>query len=186
MSISLMTNCGKLENWDNQFIRTKIIRPCFFNPFLLLMKSLAKYYLIIMILALILASCNDNIQSSIPDFPVYMELNLTTTYPTFKNSYLKSMSFTKGVTVTDRIGFSGILVCTGFDGEYSAFDMCCPYEAKQNTRVHPNNIGQAICDSCGTVFDIGYGNGNPLSGKAKEYLKKYKASLSGDVLYITR
>lgn len=150
------------------------------------MKLLLKYISLVILINLPLVSCNDNYISSIPDFPVYLELNLTTTYPVFRNSYDKSLTFIKPITVVDRVGFGGILVCTGFDGEYYAFDMSCPYEAKQNIRVYPNELGQAVCESCGSVFDIGYGVGNPSSGKAKEVLKRYKTSLNGDILLITR
>lgn len=147
--------------------------------------SFLRYCLVIFILAFSVESCNDNVISSIPDFPVYLNLNLTSTYPTFRNSVNQSLVFEKAISVTDRIGYGGILVYTGFDGEYYAFDMACPYEAKQTIRVHPNDIGQAICESCGSVYEIGYGIGYPSSGKAKEALKRYKAILSGDILYIT-
>ncbi len=151
------------------------------------MNSMIKdIFFISSVIILTLSSCNDNPISSIPDFPVYMELNLTSTYPTFKNSYNQSLTFTKGVTITDRVGYGGILVCTGFEGEYYAFDMSCPYEAKQTIRVYPNGNGQAVCEKCGSVFDTGYGIGNPSAGPAKEVLKKYKTSLSGDILFITR
>ena len=147
--------------------------------------SLLKYSLIIILLAFSVESCNDNVISSIPDFPVYLELNLTSTYPTFRNSFNKSLLFEKGIFVTDRIGYGGILVYTGLDGGYYAFDMSCPYEAKQNIHVIPNELGQAVCEGCGSVFDISFGIGNPLSGKATQALKRYKATLSGDILYIT-
>jgi len=150
------------------------------------MKSLLKQFVIAVIISFSFAGCNDNVVSSIPDFQVYMELNLTTTYPTFRNSYNKSLTFEKGVVATDRTGFGGILVYTGLDGGYYAFDMSCPYEAKQNIRVYPNDKAQVVCEGCGSVFDIGYGIGNPSSGKAKEVLKRYKAALVGDILYITR
>jgi len=150
------------------------------------MKPIIQYCLLVLLINLSTISCNDNYISSIPDFPVSLELNLTTTYPNFRNSTNHYLTFTKPVTVSDRIGFGGILVYTGFDGEYYAFDMSCPYEAKSNIRVYPNDLGQAVCEGCGTVFDIGYGIGNPSSGKAKEVLKRYKTTLSGDVLYISR
>jgi len=150
------------------------------------MKSSIKHLVFTLIISFSFAGCNDNVVSSIPDFPVYMELNLTTTYPTFRNSYNKSLTFEKGVVATDRTGFGGILVYTGLDGGYYAFDMSCPYEAKQNIRVYPNDKAQVVCEGCGSVFDIGYGIGNPSSGKAKEVLKRYKAALVGDILYITR
>ncbi|MDD4971525.1 MAG: hypothetical protein PHT07_19020 [Paludibacter sp.] len=150
------------------------------------MKSLIRHLLLIPFIALSVASCNDNVISSIPDFPVYLELNLTSTYPTFRNSYNKFLLFKTPVLATDRVGYGGILVYTGLDGNYYAFDMSCPYEAKQNIRVYPNDIGQAICEGCGSVFDIGYGIGNPSAGKSKEALKRYKTMMSGDILYITR
>jgi len=145
-----------------------------------------KYYLALAILTLSFVGCNDNVISSIPDFPVYLQLNLTTTYPTFRNSYNKFLLLKQGVFVTDRVGYGGILVYTGLDGEYYAFDMACPYEAKQNIRVYPNDVGQAICEGCGSVYEIGYGIGYPSKGAAKEALKRYKATLSGDNLIIMR
>lgn len=128
-------------------------------------------------------SCDDSIQSSIPDYPVILDLNLTTTYPNF-NSPNQSLTFLKRINEIDRIGYGGILAYIGFDGEFYAFDMCCPFEAKSTIRVYPNDIGQAVCEKCGTVFDIGYGIGNPSSGSAKEVLKRYKTNKSGDILYI--
>jgi nitrite reductase/ring-hydroxylating ferredoxin subunit len=152
-----------------------------------------KLYVVGALLILQFVSCDDSYKSSIPDFPVQLNLDLTTTYPTFRNSYNKYLIFERRISVTDYIGYGGILVYTGFDGGYYAFDMSCPYEVKPSIRVHPNDKGQAICDSCKTVFDISYGIGNPVpnpvTGKAalaKETLRRYKANLSGDVLYITR
>ena len=149
--------------------------------------SFAKYYLILSFLVLSMTGCNDNVISSIPDLPVYLQLNLVTTYPTFRNSYDKFLLFKKPVFVTDRIGYGGILVYTGFDGGYYAFDLSCPYEAKQDILVVPDvDKGQAVCEGCGSIFDIGYGNGYPVSGKAKQGLKRYKATLQGDILFITQ
>lgn len=157
-----------------------------------------KYHLLIGLLALQFVSCDDTYKSSIPDFPVQLELNLTSTYPTFKNSHLHYILFTNRINVTDRIGYGGILVFTGFDGSYYAFDMSCPYEANKDILVYPDSIKkdsgkeyvsnsfQVNCEKCGSVFDISYGIGNPTSGPAKETLRRYKTNLSGDVLYITR
>jgi len=160
------------------------------------MKLNKKYWLGIVAISSLLMGCEDNYISSIPDYPVYLELNLTTTYPVFKNSINKSLVFTKPITAVDRVGYAGVLVYTGFDGTYFAFDLCCPFEHSSTVRVSPNNLGQAVCEKCGTVFDIGYGIGNPSSRKrtnlpdtipqTKEYLKRYKTSTSGDILYITR
>ncbi len=147
-----------------------------------------KYFKLTIIL-IVLASftaCYDKVISSIPDYPVYLQLNLTTTYPTFRNSVNQYLLFEKRIFETDAIGYGGIIVYTGFDGEYYAFDMACPHEAKIEIKVKPNDLGQVVCSECGTVYDISYGIGNPVSGPAKETLKRYRTSLSGDVLYVLR
>ena len=147
--------------------------------------SFIRYYVILSILAISVTGCIDNVISSIPDYPVYLQLNLTTTYPTFRNSYNQFLVFEKPIYITDRVGFGGILVYTDLNGDYCAFDLSCPYEAKQNILVVPNHSGQAVCQGCGSVFNIGDGIAEPISGKAKQALKRYKAMLSGDILYIT-
>lgn len=154
-----------------------------------------KYCLLSLLLAFQFASCNDSIKSSIPDYPVSLDLNLTSTYPIFKNSVNDFLSFKTivGLPVTSRIGFGGIIVCTsGFDDSgnslYFAFDMACPFEVKNNIRVYPDTTGlsRVVCEKCGSVFDVSYGNGSPISGPAKETLKRYRTNFVGDVLYITR
>lgn len=131
-------------------------------------------------------ACTDDYISPIPDFPVSMQLNLSTNYPTFRNSVNEHLTFTTRRFEIDRIGYGGILVYTGFDEQYYAFDMACPYELKTDVRVYPNGLGQAVCEACGTVYDISYGIGNPTSGPSKDILKRYKTSLTGDILYIYR
>jgi len=155
-----------------------------------------RYYLFLGLVTLLFISCDKSYTSSIPDYPVQLDLNLTTTYPTFKNSYNKELTFEKKINVNDFIGYGGILVYTGFDGGYYAFDMSCPYEANPKILVHPNGNGQAVCDSCKTIFDISYGIGNPTgrhrlnrpdtTALANQTLKRYKATFSGDILSIRR
>jgi len=147
--------------------------------------SRIKYYLIISFMAISFNGCIDNVISTIPDYPVYLDLNLVTTYPTFRNSINQYLIFEKPVLVTDMIGYGGILVYTDFNGDYCAFDLSCPYEAKRNILVVPNKIGQAVCEGCGSVFNLSDGIAEPVSGKAKQTLKRYKTTLSGDVLYVT-
>lgn len=94
----------------------------------------------------------------------------------------------------DRIGYGGVLVCTGIslddygNSVYYAFDLACPKEADKNIKVHPlkNDLGKVKCDSCASVYEVGFGTGVPVSGPSKEPLKKYHTSLSGDNLYIYR
>ena len=69
-----------------------------------------------------------------------------------------------------------------------SFDMACPYEAKRNVLVYPDTTGlpQVVCKTCGSVYDVSYGIGNPTFGPSTEVLKRYKAIKQGDVLYIVR
>jgi nitrite reductase/ring-hydroxylating ferredoxin subunit len=149
------------------------------------MRIYRKYFFYIVILTTIFSGCDDNYISSIPDYPVRLQLNLTSTYPTFRDNPNSFLIFDKPVQATDRIGFGGVLAYVGFDGNYYAFDLACPYEAKQSIKVKPNDLGQVVCETCGTVYDISYGIGNPVEGPSKEILKRYKTSMQGDVLYIT-
>jgi hypothetical protein len=142
-------------------------------------------WFVFFLLAYLPMSCEEHVLSSIPEYPVYLERNLSIYDPNFKNTY-QTHTFEKREYESDRIGYGGIIVCIGYDFQCFAFDMCCPYELKATTRVHSNGMGEAVCDSCKSVFDIVSGAGNPKSGKAKEVLKRYKAVLNGDVLRVTR
>lgn len=154
-----------------------------------MIRPVLKYLLFIALLPALAGGCDDNYRSSIPNVPVYMELNLTAQYPIFKNSTNQSLTFIKGKTTgvpeSAYTGFGGLLVYTGLDSEYYAFDMACPYEAEPTVRVYPNETGQAICEKCGSVYEIGFGIGNPSSGPAKEVLKRYRTSFNGHILLIT-
>jgi len=149
--------------------------------------SIIKYCLISSLCVLSFASCDDTYQSSIPDYPVNLELNLTSTYPNF-NGPNQFLIFTKPIIVNDRIGFGGIIVYTGLDENYYAFDMACPYEAKRTILVYPDTTGlpQVICKTCGSVYDVSYGIGNPTSGPSEEVLKRYRAVKQADILYVLR
>ena len=145
------------------------------------------FFLIIGFLPFLLVTCDNSYDSSIPDFPVHLELNLLVSPNTkLKNSVNQFLIIDEksNLKATDRIGFSGILVYTDFDGKYRAFDLCCPYEAQRDIKIMPNEKGEAVCEKCGSVFFIGYGIGNLISGPAKQPLKRYKAIVQGDVLYI--
>lgn len=154
------------------------------------MLRLIKITVLITGLSLLLWSCEDsNDNSSIPDYPVYLERNVNLeaielrtiggykTYPTAEK-------------LGDAVGFGGILIFYGYEDAYYAYDLCCPYEKKQTIRVKPNDVGQCTCPSCGSVYNIGYGNGNCLSGPAKEGLKIYTVrkynSSAGLIIQVTR
>lgn len=150
------------------------------------MRNKNKYLYCIVALMVILSGCDDNYVSSIPNYPVNLQLNLTSTYPTFKNNPNSYLLFEKPITVSDRVGFGGVLLYVDFDGDYYAFDLACPYEAKQNIKVIPNDdsFGQVVCNTCGSVYNLTSGSGLPKEGPSKEPLKRYRTSPQGDWLYV--
>ena len=140
---------------------------------------------------LCLISCENEDQRRIPEASVYMELNLAASYPTFRNSVNDTLVFTRPRNghPTDRVGYGGILVYTfvnGTETNYCAFDLCCPNEVNPNIRIYPNDRGEAVCKSCGTVYQLLTGTGMVISGPSTWNLKRYTVQLSGDMLYISR
>lgn len=139
---------------------------------------------------ILLSGCEDNYISSIPDFPVNLAIDLrlapyNTSLRNNSNSYELFEKPRMGKELIDKIGFGGIIVYADFEGKFCAFDLACPHEAKNSIKVKPNDLGQVVCDSCGSVYDISFGIGHPIKGPAKESLKRYKAILQGDILYVT-
>ena len=148
-----------------------------------------KNYILFFLLIYLPLSSEDHVTSSIPAYPVFLDLNLATTYPTFRyttNQTLVFKTLKPEWPYGTYIGYGGLLVCTDYLGDYYAYDLCCPYEVKANIRIHPNGDGQAICDSCKSTFEILTLQGHKISGKAKENLKCYKAYLNGVILRISR
>lgn len=152
-------------------------------------------FLLLVVLTLNTTGCEGSYVSPVPEYPVSMSLNLTANYPAFKNSVNQYLMFTKPVTVTDRIGYGGLLVCTGVmmddygNSLYFAYDLACPHEADASIRIAPlpDRLGEVKCPECGTVYNAGYGFGEPLSGPSKHPLKKYKTMMQGnDILLIYR
>lgn len=77
----------------------------------------------------------------------------------------------------NAVGYGGVLIFYGYDENYYAFDMSCPHEASRTIRVIPNDQGQAVCSTCGSVFNIGYGSGNVVSGPVTEGLRRFKVTI---------
>lgn len=150
-------------------------------------------------IVVIWSGCDDNYVSPIPLYPVSLKLNLTSTYPTFKNSIHQFLLFEKRINVNDMIGYGGILVFSGIDPDsgntiYYAFDMACPYEVKRDVRVYPikDGLGQVKCEKCGSVYNVFSGSGypepnsGPAAGPDVKKLRRYNTSISNDVLFIYR
>lgn len=134
----------------------------------------------------VFVSCENDDQRRIPDVPVYLELDLNGKYSTFRNVY-DTVVYQSSVTVKDYIGFGGILVNIGFDGNYYAYDLACPYEVNPSIRIYPDESGmKAICRNCGSEFEIWNGTGMVSKAPSKWNLKRYQTRVLDGVLHVTR
>lgn len=117
-----------------------------------------------------------------PPFPAGvadLRLNLSTIYIDFK-AMLQYRTFEK----PDRdqgvwsVGYGGILVHIDMNSEYIAYDMACPYEMDPTIKVRPDDSAvRAVCEKCGSTFEIASAYGSVEKGPAKQPLKRYKTSL---------
>ncbi|MDR3706165.1 MAG: Rieske 2Fe-2S domain-containing protein [Paludibacteraceae bacterium] len=137
---------------------------------------------------MLLGACKDsNTSSSVPSSAVYIyqDINLYSMVLRAIGGYktYTAVNTSQGV---NAIGYGGVLIFYGYDENYYAFDMSCPHEASRTIRVMPNDQGQAVCSTCGSVFNIGYGSGNVVSGPATEGLRKFKVTATSTTtgLYI--
>ena len=72
-------------------------------------------------------------------------------------------------TALSSTGFGGILLCGDILGNYVAYDLSCPVEAKYNIRIEVDrNENIARCPHCGSTYDIFTNYGHPLSGQAAD------------------
>ncbi len=123
-----------------------------------------------------LLACEDTRRSSIPDYPVFLELTLNLDGQALLVQS-GSVYFTERRHEREALGFGGIIVYhSAFEnGRFYAYDMACPNEVSRTVRVYPNMIN-AVCEKCGSVFSLE--TGNCIDGVAPEGLKIYDAVAS--------
>lgn len=151
-------------------------------------------YISLFIAALLFTDCNEGYVSSVPSMPVSYRLELTGKYSYLKNSTNQFAVLETPTLVNDRIGYAGLLVYSGImlddnaNTIYYAFDMACTNEISRDAKVFPvsGELGKVKCNKCGSVFDVSMGLGNPVSGPAKEILRKYKVTVTNSYLYVYR
>jgi len=148
-----------------------------------------KRILSLLLFICIALSCNKEYYTSIPDYPVNLELSLNgLDYNLNANLAYKVFPFDQPRLAKDRLGFGGILVINGFSADGNpvnlyAYDLGCPVEAQRTVQVVPDKSGgTATCPKCGAVFTIATGTGAPQSG-TKYYLKSYRIVNNGNGIY---
>ena len=149
-----------------------------------------KRWLLIGILLCSLLGCEDfNNQNPVPYVPVSYTLKITEEHPHFMidNGY-QTMTITRTKFEREYLGYAGLLIWIGMDGNYHAADMCCPNCVNKTKPVEVDGL-YAVCPTCEEAFDLSYGYAFPTKGKTKHPLRHYQTipnnSPSGYTLRIT-
>ncbi len=133
----------------------------------------------------LLTACEDTVyRSSVPTYPVEMRLNIAGEYVHFVvDNPGKYYTFTKPRFPNEAIGFAGLLVCTGYDRAYYAYDLACPHCLSQKEHLEIDGMF-AVCPRCGEQYEFFNGIGNPTQGIVRENLRRYQTTYSGNYLHI--
>lgn len=132
----------------------------------------------LLVIALIFLSCKEG--ETFPHHPVFLEFNISAYAPEL-NAFNGFKEFTTPQNYSQRLGLGGILVFHTVEDKFVAFDMACPYEKRADTKVHCDNSGVVVCDSCKTRFFVSDGLGFVLEGASKLPLKKYEVLYSASL-----
>ena len=133
-------------------------------------------------LVFILLSCEDtNNMNPVSYVPVNYTLNITQEHPHFvvDNGY-NVMTITKTRFDREYIGYAGLVVWIGMDGQYHAADLCCPHCLLKHKPVEVDGF-YAICPKCEEHYDLSYGYANPTKGMTKFGLKMYRTILNNSM-----
>lgn len=140
-----------------------------------------KKWLYIGVLFMLLSCENTNNMNPVSYVPVNYTLNITQEYPHFvvDNGY-NVMTITKTRFDREYIGYAGLVVWIGMDGQYHAADLCCPKCLLKHKPVEVDGI-YAICPECEECYDLSYGYANPTKGMTKFGLKMYRTILNNSM-----
>jgi nitrite reductase/ring-hydroxylating ferredoxin subunit len=148
-----------------------------------------RWLLIGLLLCSLLGCENFNNQNPVPYVPVNYTLKITEEHPHFMidNGY-QTMTITRTKFEREYLGYAGLLIWIGMDGNYHAADMCCPNCVNKTKPVEVDGL-YAVCPICGEAFDLSYGYAFPTKGITKYPLRQYQAilknSYAGYTLRIT-
>ena len=131
----------------------------------------------------LLAAC-ENRNNPVPNYPVYLDLDIPALYPHFvPDNGFQTLVITQKRYEYELIGYAGVLVWISMDGKYCAADLCCVNCLDPKRPVLVDGIF-AVCPLCGQQYDISYGLANPVNGTAKHTLRRFGTRFNGNILQI--
>lgn len=145
-----------------------------------------KSWTLLVALALLSSGCKDTtFKSSVPSFPVYLQLNILAEYPHFQPTNTgQYLVFKEPRFLTDAVGYGGVLIYIAMDANYHAYDLTCPHCLNPKTGVKVDGMF-AVCPDCGECYDLSFGYATPTKGKSNEALRQYSAVYYAPYLTIT-
>jgi nitrite reductase/ring-hydroxylating ferredoxin subunit len=145
--------------------------------------SKLRFFIIIIVLAIALSSCNKN-NDVIPDVTVEFSLNIND--PEFaaltaigNHVIVTSQTNNLGLTAAG-FDYNGIIVFASDLDVFNAYDRTCPHDYAVNGLSIKVNVDftLAVCPQCSTYYALSAG-GTPYSGPGKYPLKNYRTSFDG-------
>ena len=161
-----------------------------------IMKNLTRI-LVIALAAVSAIACSRIDNYRVPFFPVHIDLDNTGLWNTYgvsgvgiHRSFIRELKVPANFPYTELTytGFAGVLLICDINNEPLAYDLCCPVEVSEDTRVFINDDLEAECPVCGSRFNVIEAYGTPVYGPAVERkygLQRYKvvpASLGGYII----
>jgi hypothetical protein len=153
--------------------------------------SKIRFFLITLIIALTLGSCNKK-NDVIPDVDVDFYIRLTDPQFTMLNAFGNAALISRNTNNIGRLaaGYdnNGIIIFSWVDFEFYAYDRTCPHDYELNQKsiavdIDPSNSMNAICPECGTNYSLGAG-GTPSGGIGRYPLKPYKTTFDGVNIHV--
>lgn len=141
------------------------------------------------VLCMLMGCEGTNNRNPVSYVPVNYTLNISSEYPHFvvDNGY-QTMTITRTKFEREYLGYAGLLIWIGMDGNYHAADLCCPNCLLKHKPVVIDGF-YAICPTCEEAYDLSFGFAIPTKGICKFPLKQYQTilrnSFTGYTLRIT-
>lgn len=138
--------------------------------------------IILSIFCTLLIGCDGwNNRSSVPFVPVQYTLYITREHPNFVVEHgFQTMTVTQPKFEREYLGYAGLLIWVGIDGNYHAADLCCPHCLLKSKPVKIDGL-YAVCPQCEEAYDLSFGYAFPTKGISKETLRRYQTSYTGSM-----
>lgn len=136
---------------------------------------------LLFLFAVVFSSCSKDEESNLPSKHVCLEIDLNSWDKELKSDYSYKMFNAR--TVEGRpnpacglfgFGFGGVIVVRGGEGEFSALDLACPYEARSDVSLRvSDDKTRLVCDACKSEFELIGMAGRLVKGPAKYNMTNY-------------